>query len=163
MSYFYTRSKPFLSAFLDILHGGQAKSKERLRWDGERTPSQKQGVGLSEERDPKCLAKRKTVFYWNKLEVVSLSAKMKILLTRKWFKSRNLLASGSCNLPGGVRSRLLQADAWGIRLLSRWLCEGTISYVWFLESVKPSAKLLVLQSRRLREGRVEENNTRALL
>ena len=116
---------------------------------------------MSEDCDP--LTKRKTAFYGNKLEAMSMSARMKILLTRKWFKNRNLLASGSCNLPGGVRSHLLQADAWGIRLLSGWLCWGTLSYIWFLESIKPSVKLLALHSGRLREGRMEENKTRALL
>lgn len=85
-------------------------------------------------------------------------AKIKILVTQKRFKHmESLLASGSRDLPGGVMSYLLQADAWGICLPSRWLCWESIFCIWFLESIKLSVKLFVLQSRGLREVRLDEN------
>ena len=50
--------------------------------------------------------------------------------------------------------RLMPGGTW---VLSRWLCWEHISYIWFLESIKPSGKLSVLQSREVREEREDES------
>ena len=44
-------------------------------------------------------------------------------------------------------------------MLSRWLCWENIFYIWFLESIKPSGKLSVLQSREVREEREDERKS----
>ena len=44
-------------------------------------------------------------------------------------------------------------------MLSRWLCWENIFYIWFLESIKPSGKLSVLQSREVREEREDESKS----
>lgn len=49
--------------------------------------------------------------------------------------------------------RLVPGGTW---VLSRWLCWENIFYIWFLESIKPSGKLSVLQSREVREEREDE-------
>lgn len=45
----------------------------------------------------------------------------------------------------------------GIWLLSRWLCWESIFYIWFFESIRPSVKLFVLQSREVKGERKDEN------
>ena len=44
-------------------------------------------------------------------------------------------------------------------MLSRWLCWENIFYIWFLESIKPSGKLSILQSREVREDREDESKS----
>lgn len=52
--------------------------------------------------------------------------------------------------------RLMPGGTW---VLSRWLCWENIFYIWFLESIKPSGKLSILQSREVREEREDESKS----
>lgn len=136
-------------------------SKQRARKGygkmGSRIAFLKEAVNSSKECNPSYLTGRKIVFYWNKPEAVFMIAKIKLLITWKWFK--NSESAGIWVMRSAWRCYVVCATSrcLGICLPSRWLRWESTSCIWFLESIKPPVKLLVLQSRGLREARIDEN------